>query len=73
MSVDLVERDAWRAAAQIETTAWDVAGHLETEEEMAAYLDAVLEDGDPVRSPFRSSSCHLSRSPLKSGTPCNDP
>lgn len=30
------------------TKAWDVAEHLETEEEMAAYLEAALEDGDAV-------------------------
>ena len=30
----------------IETRPWDVAEHLETEEDMAAYLDAALEDGD---------------------------
>lgn len=27
---------------------WDAADHLETEEDIAAYLDAVLEDGDPA-------------------------
>lgn len=30
----------------IETRTWDAAEHLETEEDMAAYLDAALEDGD---------------------------
>lgn len=30
----------------IETRPWDVAEHLETEEDIAAYLDAALEDGD---------------------------
>lgn len=30
----------------VETRPWDVAEHLETEEDMAAYLDAALEDGD---------------------------
>ena len=30
----------------IETRPWDVVEHLETEEDMAAYLDAALEDGD---------------------------
>lgn len=30
----------------IETRPWDVAEHLESEEDMAAYLDAALEDGD---------------------------
>lgn len=28
------------------TRAWDVAEHLETEADMAAYLDAALEEGD---------------------------
>jgi probable addiction module antidote protein len=31
---------------KITTRAWDVAEHLETEVDMAAYLDAALEDGD---------------------------
>ena len=31
---------------KITTRAWDVAEHLETEMDMAAYLDAALEDGD---------------------------
>jgi probable addiction module antidote protein len=30
------------------TTPWDPAEHLETEEDMAAYLEAALEDGDPA-------------------------
>jgi len=30
------------------TTSWDPADHLETEEDMAAYLEAALEDGDPA-------------------------
>lgn len=29
------------------TRPWDVAEHLESEEDMAAYLEAALEDGDP--------------------------
>src|SRR4030066_933453 len=29
------------------TRQWDVAEHLKTEEAMAAYLEAALEDGDP--------------------------
>ena len=29
-----------------ETQPWDVVDHLETQEDMAAYLDAALEDGD---------------------------
>lgn len=31
----------------IKTKPWDAAEHLRTEEDMAAYLDAALEDGDP--------------------------
>lgn len=30
----------------IETRPWDVVEHLETEEDMAAYLEAALEEGD---------------------------
>jgi probable addiction module antidote protein len=33
---------------KIETRPWDVVEHLETEEDMIAYLEAVLEDGDPA-------------------------
>jgi probable addiction module antidote protein len=32
---------------KVPTTLWDVAEHLETKEDMAAYLEAALEDGDP--------------------------
>ncbi len=31
-----------------ETRPWDVVEHLATEEDMIAYLDAALEDGDPA-------------------------
>jgi probable addiction module antidote protein len=31
----------------LETTRWDAAGTLQTKEDIAAYLDAVLEDGAP--------------------------
>lgn len=31
----------------IETRAWDASEHLDSPEMIAAYLDAVLEDGDP--------------------------
>ena len=34
--------------AKTETHPWDPAEHLETEEDMAAYLEAALEDGDPA-------------------------
>jgi probable addiction module antidote protein len=30
------------------TTPWDPAEHLDTEEDMAAYLEAALDDGDPA-------------------------
>jgi probable addiction module antidote protein len=30
------------------TTLWDASEHLETTEDMAAYLDTALEDGDPA-------------------------
>lgn len=30
------------------TQIWDVAEHLETEEDMAAYLEAALEENDPA-------------------------
>ena len=33
--------------AKTKTHAWDAAAYLETEEDMAAYLEAVLADGDP--------------------------
>jgi probable addiction module antidote protein len=36
------------ARKTVETSTWDAAEHLETEEDMAAYLDAALEDGDPA-------------------------
>lgn len=32
--------------AKTETRPWDAAEHLETEEDMAAYLEAALEEGD---------------------------
>ncbi|MCY4431915.1 MAG: putative addiction module antidote protein [Rhodospirillales bacterium] len=31
----------------IRTTVWDAADHLNTVEDIAAYLEAALEDGDP--------------------------
>ncbi len=30
----------------LQTQPWDIVQHLETEEDMAAYLEAALEDGD---------------------------
>ncbi len=34
--------------AKTQTQLWDAADHLETEEDMAAYLEAALEAGDPA-------------------------
>lgn len=34
--------------AKTVTTPWDPADHLHTEEDMAAYLEAALDDGDPT-------------------------
>jgi probable addiction module antidote protein len=34
--------------AKTVTTAWDPAEHLRTDEDMAAYLEAALEEADPV-------------------------
>ena len=34
--------------AKTQTQLWDAAEHLETEEDMAAYLEAALEEGDPA-------------------------
>ncbi len=34
--------------AKTKTSPWDAAEHLETNEDMAAYLEAALEDGDPA-------------------------
>jgi len=33
---------------KIKTRPWDVVEHLETKEDVAAYLEAVLDDGDPT-------------------------
>lgn len=32
----------------LETKPWDVAEHLDSDEAIAAYIDASLEDGDPA-------------------------
>ena len=34
--------------AKTRTQPWDVAEHLKTEEDMAAYLEAALQEGDPA-------------------------
>jgi probable addiction module antidote protein len=33
--------------ATLQTYAWDASDHLETKEDIVAYLEAALEDGDP--------------------------
>jgi probable addiction module antidote protein len=33
---------------KIQTQPWDAADHLRTADDMAAYLEAALEDGDPA-------------------------
>ena len=37
-----------RKTAKVKTRPWDAAAHLTTEEDMASYLEAALEDGDPA-------------------------
>ncbi|MFM2315456.1 MAG: hypothetical protein RLZZ04_4734 [Cyanobacteriota bacterium] len=34
--------------AKTQTQLWDAANHLETKEDIAAYLEAALDDGDPT-------------------------
>ena len=34
--------------AKTKTRPWDAAEHLKSEDDMAAYLEAALEDGDPA-------------------------
>jgi probable addiction module antidote protein len=33
---------------KLKTTKWDVADYLKTDEDMAAYLEAAMEDGHPA-------------------------
>src|SRR3970040_693319 len=33
---------------KLKTTKWDVVDYLKTDKDMAAYLEAALEDGDPA-------------------------
>ena len=37
-----------KKTAKVKTRSWDAAEHLKTEADMAAYLEAALEDGDPA-------------------------
>ena len=42
----------------LKTRQWDPAEHLETEEDIAAYLEAAFEEGDPpLEADALSSSC----------------
>ncbi|TAL25892.1 MAG: putative addiction module antidote protein [Nitrospirae bacterium] len=34
--------------AKVKITKWDAAEHLKTEKDMAVYLEAAIEDGDPA-------------------------
>jgi probable addiction module antidote protein len=36
-----------KQTGKVKTRPWDVAEHLTTDDDMAAYLEAALEDGDP--------------------------
>jgi probable addiction module antidote protein len=36
----------------LQTTRWDSAEYLQTEEDIAAYLNAVLEENDPALVPY---------------------
>jgi probable addiction module antidote protein len=33
---------------KLKTTKWDAVDYLKTDEDMAAYLEAAMEDGDPA-------------------------
>jgi probable addiction module antidote protein len=37
-----------KTKAQTKTIPWDSAGYLKTDRDIAAYLEAVFEDGDPA-------------------------
>ena len=41
-------------AKKLKTRPWDAASHLETEADMAAYLEAALEEGDRARVALRA-------------------
>ena len=45
---DVIEAVMKKKIAKIKTRRWDAAEHLTTEDDMAAYLEAALEDGDPA-------------------------
>lgn len=43
-----VARGASNRATTLKTSKWDVTRHLDTEEKIALFLEAVFEDGDPA-------------------------
>ena len=43
----------------LQTTKWDITEHLDSEEAIAAYLDAVFEDGDAAE--IRRALGHVAR------------
>ena len=43
----MIEIQKGACMTNFKTQPWDTAEHLETREDMAAYLEAALEDGDP--------------------------
>ena len=47
-NVKIKARTKIRPKAKIKTIPWDSAQYLETKEDIADYLEAVLEDGDPA-------------------------
>jgi DNA-binding phage protein len=47
--------------AKTATTAWDPAERLTTAEDMAAYLEAALEEGTPLSSLRRSATSRAPR------------
>ena len=52
--------------ATLETSLWDSAELLETPEDIAAYIEAALEDGDPsvITHALRVVGRRISQSPL---------
>lgn len=52
------------------TRPWDAAEHLETEEDMAAYLEAALQEGDPALIAAALRDIARAKSTLTSSTTC---
>jgi len=47
-TLELARKLQEAAVGKITLTKWDVVDHLQTDEDMALYLEACLEEGDPV-------------------------